>query len=308
MKPKVYIDGQAGTTGLEILQRLSKRDDIDLIMIDDEKRKDKEARKACMNAADLVFLCLPDQAAVEAVELIDNPNTKVIDASTAHRCSLHWAYGFSELGEDFLEKIKTGKRVANPGCHATGFISIAYPLRQLGIFHADDVITSFSLTGYSGGGKKMIAQYEQGNDDALLAPQLYGLGLMHKHLPEMKKICGLKQDPLFCPIVDDYYRGMATSIMLKADAREIYEALHAFYGEGLVSVHPFDHEGNISANTMAKRYDLVLIVRGRKEQTIVTALFDNLGKGACGAAIQNMNIMLGLDPLTGLVCKGGIDG
>lgn len=307
MKPKVYIDGQAGTTGLEILQRLSKRDDIDLIMIDDEKRKDKEARKACMNAADLVFLCLPDQAAVEAVELIDNPNTKVIDASTAHRCSLHWAYGFSSW-EKISGKDKNRQTGSQSRLSATGFISIAYPLRQLGIFHADDVITSFSLTGYSGGGKKMIAQYEQGNDDALLAPQLYGLGLMHKHLPEMKKICGLKQDPLFCPIVDDYYRGMATSIMLKADAREIYEAQHAFYGEGLVSVHPFDHEGNISANTMAKRDDLVLIVRGRKEQTIVTACLTTLAKWGIRSGDSEYEYHAGTGSVDGSCLQRGNDG
>lgn len=304
MKPKIYIDGQAGTTGLEILQRLSKRNDIELILIDEDKRKDTQERKKCMDAADLVFLCLPDAAAIEAAELADL-QSKIIDASTAHRCNDAWAYGFSELGGSFKNKIESSRRVANPGCHATGFISIVYPLVQLGFLHVDDAITAFSLTGYSGGGKKMIAQYEAGGNPSLLAPQLYGLQLTHKHLPEMKKICGLKKDPLFCPIVDDYYRGMAVSVMLEADAQEVHAALSSFYGEGLVHVQPFGYSGNTSANTMAGRDDLTLIVNGRKEQTIVTALFDNLGKGACGAAIQNMNIMLGFDPYTGLNVKRG---
>lgn len=298
--PEIYIDGQAGTTGLEIVSRLSARKDIHLILIDEDKRKDEAERRKCMNAADLVFLCLPDAAAIEAVTLIENPHTKVIDASTAHRCDPQWAYGFSELGEAFLNAIRTSMRVANPGCHATGFISIVYPLIQLGILSPADTITAYSLTGYSGGGKKMIAQYEAGHDEALLAPRLYGLSLTHKHLPEMKKVCHLQKDPLFCPVVDDYYRGMATSVMLEADAAQVHAALTKFYQKGLVHVHPFGDESNISANAMAGRDDLELVVCGRKEQTIVTALFDNLGKGACGAAIQNMNIMLGLDPYEGL--------
>ena len=298
--PEIYIDGQAGTTGLEIVSRLSARKDIHLILIDEDKRKDEAERRKCMNAADLVFLCLPDAAAIEAVTLIENPHTKVIDASTAHRCDPQWAYGFSELGEAFLNAIRTSMRVANPGCHATGFISIVYPLIQLGILSPADTITAYSLTGYSGGGKKMIAQYEAGHDEALLAPRMYGLSLTHKHLPEMKKVCHLQKDPLFCPVVDDYYRGMATSVMLEADAAQVHAALTKFYQKGLVHVHPFGDESNISANAMAGRDDLELVVCGRKEQTIVTALFDNLGKGACGAAIQNMNIMLGLDPYAGL--------
>ena len=298
--PEIYIDGQAGTTGLEIVSRLSARKDIHLILIDEDKRKDEAERRKCMNGADLVFLCLPDAAAIEAVTLIENPHTKVIDASTAHRCDPQWAYGFSELGEAFLNAIRTSMRVANPGCHATGFISIVYPLIQLGILSPADTITAYSLTGYSGGGKKMIAQYEAGHDEALLAPRLYGLSLTHKHLPEMKKVCHLQKDPLFCPVVDDYYRGMATSVMLEADAAQVHAALTKFYQKGLVHVHPFGDESNISANAMAGRDDLELVVCGRKEQTIVTALFDNLGKGACGAAIQNMNIMLGLDPYAGL--------
>ena len=186
--PEIYIDGQAGTTGLEIVKRLSQRDDIHLILIDEDKRKDEAERRRCMNAADLVFLCLPDEAAIEAVKLIEDPRTKVIDASTAHRCDPQWAYGFSELGERFLEDIRTNTRVANPGCHATGFISIVYPLIQCGILSPEETVTAYSLSGYSGGGKKMIAQYEAGKDEALLAPRLYGLSMKHKHLPEMKSV------------------------------------------------------------------------------------------------------------------------
>ena len=188
--PEIYIDGQAGTTGLEIVKRLSQRDDIHLILIDEDKRKDEAERRRCMNAADLVFLCLPDEAAIEAVKLIEDPRTKVIDASTAHRCDPQWAYGFSELGEHFLEDIRTNTRVANPGCHATGFISIVYPLIQCGILSPEETVTAYSLSGYSGGGKKMIAQYEAGKDEALLAPRLYGLSMKHKHLPEMRAYAG----------------------------------------------------------------------------------------------------------------------
>lgn len=301
MKPKIFIDGQAGTTGLEIYQRLAVRDDIQLITIEETKRKDKQARKECMNAADLVFLCLPDAAAIEAMSLIENPHTKVIDASTAHRCDDEWAYGFAELGEDYQKRIENNRWVANPGCHATGFISIVYPLRRLGLLKKTDVLQCFSLTGYSGGGKQMIAQYEEHKDALLEAPQLYSLKLMHKHLPEMKKICDLQYAPLFCPIVDDYYRGMATSVMLPAAAQTIHAALSSFYKEGMVNVQPFQEAKNISAKSMAGRDDLLLIVNGNNEQSIVTAVFDNLGKGACGAAIQNMNRMLGLDLFAGLI-------
>lgn len=305
MKPKVYIDGQSGTTGLQIRQRLSQRSDIELLLIEEEKRRDVEARRQRMNEADLVFLCLPDAAAIEAVELIEDPNTKIIDASTAHRCADAWAYGFVELGDAFLQGVRTNPRIANPGCHATGFISIVYPLIHQGILTKDATITAYSLTGYSGGGKQMIRRYEAGGDPLLKAPQLYALGLTHKHLPEMKQVCGLKKDPLFCPVVDDYYSGMATSILLEADMEAVHAALTGFYGEGLVHVHPPGYDGNISANAHAGSDQLELIVCGRKEQTIVTALFDNLGKGACGAAIQNMNIALGLDPLAGLHIERG---
>ncbi len=300
-KPKIYIDGQAGTTGLEIYQRLSKRDDIELIEIQSEKRKDVEERKKCMNAADLVFLCLPDAAAIEAVSLIENKNTKVIDASTAHRIKDGWAYGMPELSPLFKEKIETNQFVANPGCHATGFIMSVYPLVQSGILSKDSILSTFSLTGYSGGGKKMIAQYEEEKTFELEAPRIYGLTQMHKHLPEMTKICGLENEPVFNPIVSDYYRGMATTIPIVGHSKiEVYEVLKKWYENcPLISVSIQD-EGMIHANAKAKKDSLELIVSGNETRVCVTSLFDNLGKGACGAAIQNMNIMLGFEQTKGL--------
>lgn len=300
-KPKIYIDGQAGTTGLEIYQRLSKRDDIELILIDPDKRKDNEERKKCMNAADLVFLCLPDAAAIEAVSLIENTKTKVIDASTAHRVNDNWAYGMSELAPSFKEAIQTKQWIANPGCHATGFIMTVYPLVQSGVIDSESILQAFSLTGYSGGGKKMINQYENEKTVDLEAPRIYGLTQMHKHLPEMKKVCGLTNEPVFNPIVSDYYRGMATTIYVVGHAKdEIYDILNRWYENSpLISVSKQD-EGMISANTKAGRDSLELVVTGNDSRVCVTALFDNLGKGACGAAIQNMNIMLGLDECKGL--------
>lgn len=299
--PKVYIDGQAGTTGLEIFSRLQNRKDIEILKIPEEKRKDVETRKEFLNKADLVFLCLPDAASIEAVSLVENPDVKIIDASTAHRTNPDWVYGFSELSESMKEKILTSHRVANPGCHATGFISIAYPLVQKGLVNKEDVLTVFSLTGYSGGGKSMISTYEEANrDEKYSSPALYGLGLQHKHLKEMQTICGLEKAPLFCPIVDDYYRGMATSVMIEANAKEVYDMFSSYYTSGLVSVHELGYEGNIYANTKANTDSLEIIVNGNENQTIITSLFDNLGKGACGAAIQNMNLMLGFNEFEGL--------
>lgn len=298
MSVKVFIDGSSGTTGLRIADRLAARPDIELLSISAEGRKDVNERAKVINSADLAFLCLPDAASKEVMPLL-RPDVRVLDTSTAFRTDTAWDYGFPEL-KGQKEKIKNSYRVAIPGCYASGFISIARPLVELGLAPADYPFSCTGISGYSGGGKKMIAQYEAGHDEALLAPRLYGLSLTHKHLPEMKKVCHLQKDPLFCPVVDDYYRGMATSVMLEADAAQVHAALTKFYQKGLVHVHPFGDESNISANAMAGRDDLELVVCGRKEQTIVTALFDNLGKGACGAAIQNMNIMLGLDPYAGL--------
>ena len=310
MKPKIYIDGKEGTTGLQIYERLGSRDDIELLLIDEDKRKDTEERKKFLNAADIVFLCLPDAAAREAVTLIENDRTRVIDASTAHRTAEGWDYGFAELSAERRAAIAQSKRVANPGCHATGLIASVYPLIQMGLMPADYPLTVFSLTGYSGGGKKMIAEYEgEGRDPKLDSPRIYGLNLHHKHLPEMQKVCGLTYPPVFCPVVDDYYKGMAGTIQLHnalltghPSAQDICDKLAAYYeGQKLVTVAPFGgKDPMIAAHTLAGKASLHLLVCGHEEQTIVTALFDNLGKGASGAAVQNMNIMLGLDETTGL--------
>ncbi len=303
MEPVVYIDGQEGTTGLQIYERLGARKDIFLLRIDPEKRHDVEERKKMINAADLVFLCLPDAAAKEAVTLVENPNTRIIDASTAHRVAPGWNYGFSELSEAHRKGIQASKRVANPGCHATGFISSVYPLVQAGLIAPDQFLTCFSLTGYSGGGKKMIAQYEGGDKPkGFFSPRIYGLNQSHKHLPEMQQICGLTTAPAFSPIVDDYYKGMATTIALPAPAEAVHEALTAHYkGTKLISVAPLGwSESMIAANTAAGTDTLTLIVNGNETRCTVTALFDNLGKGASGAAVQNMNLMLGFDEATGL--------
>lgn len=310
MKTKIYIDGQSGTTGLEIYERIGKRSDLNLLRIDEDKRHDLSERKKFLNAADLVFLCLPDEGAREAVSLIENPDVKVIDASTAHRTADGWTYGFPELSEEQREAIRTSKRVANPGCHATGLISSTAPLVRLGILPKDYPLTCFSLTGYSGGGKKMIRDYEtEPVRRELQAPGIYGRSLHHKHLPEMQKITGLVYPPVFLPVVDDYYRGMAGTILLenrllngKPSAREIRDILADYYrNEHFLSVRPFeDDPGTVYANALIHTNRLELFVSGNEDQTVITALFDNLGKGASGAAVQNMNIMLGLPEETGL--------
>lgn len=310
MKTKVYIDGQSGTTGLQIYDRIGAREDLELLRIDEDKRHDLEERRKFLNSADIVFLCLPDDGAREAVFLIDNPAVRVIDASTAHRTSDDWTYGFPELSPKQRADIASSQRVANPGCHATGLIASAAPLIRMGILPADYPLTCYSLTGYSGGGKKMIAQYEaDGRDAKLSSPGIYGLTLKHKHIPEMQKVCGLTYPPVFMPVVDDYYKGMAGTIMLHnrllpghPSAEQICERLQEYYqNEHFVTVLPFStNPGTIYANTLAGTNHLQLIVCGYEEQTTITALFDNLGKGASGAAVQNMNIMLGLDETTGL--------
>lgn len=313
MKPKIYIDGKDGTTGLQIYDRLAARSDIDLLLIDEDKRKDPAERKKLMAAADIVFLCLPDAAAVEAVALAEGTNARIIDASTAHRTAPGWVYGFPELKKGQREAIAKAKYVANPGCHATGFIAIAAPLVQAGVLPADADLCCFSLTGYSGGGKKMIAQYEAPEKgEALYSPGLYGLGQNHKHLPEMQKICGLTKPPVFTPIVDDYYKGMATTVPLHMDQltgvstlHEVWQVLADHYaGEKLVRVAPEgagDLGGKLYGNAKAGDNDLTLVAAGNDETFTITALFDNLGKGASGAAVQNMNIMLGLEETTGLM-------
>lgn len=310
MKTKVYIDGQSGTTGLQIYDRIGQREDLELLRIPEELRHDPDERKKYLNSADIVFLCLPDEGAREAVSFIDNPNVRVIDASTAHRTNPDWTYGYPELSKAQREAIRTSKRVANPGCHATGFISTTAPLVTMGVLPKDYPMSCYSLTGYSGGGKKMIAEYEaEGRSELLDAPGIYGLNLQHKHLPEMQTVTGLAYPPVFMPVVDDYYKGMATTIMLQnrllpgqPSAEEICAKLADYYrDEHFVSVVPFgENDSKLYANKLAGTNRLEIVVCGHEEQTTVTAVFDNLGKGASGAAVQNMNIMLGLPEETGL--------
>ena len=310
MKTKVYIDGQSGTTGLQIYDRIGQREDLELLRIPEELRHDPDERKKYLNSADIVFLCLPDEGAREAVSFIDNPNVRVIDASTAHRTNPDWTYGYPELSKAQREAIRTSKRVANPGCHATGFISTTAPLVAMGVIPKDYPMSCYSLTGSSGGGKKMIAEYEaEGRSELLDAPGIYGLNLQHKHLPEMQTVTGLAYPPVFMPVVDDYYKGMATTIMLQnrllpgqPNAEEICAKLADYYrNEHFVSVVPFgENDSKLYANKLAGTNRLEIVVCGHKEQTTVTAVFDNLGKGASGAAVQNMNIMLGLPEETGL--------
>ena len=303
-KPKVYIDGKEGTTGLQIYDRLAGREDIELLLIDEDKRKDNAERAKLMNQADVVFLCLPDAAAIEAVTLVTNPNTRIIDASTAHRTDPNWDYGFPELAAERREAIKTSKRVANPGCHASGFIASVYPLVKSGVIPADMPLTCYSLTGYSGGGKKLIAEYEDEQRDPRHGScRIYGTTLQHKHLPEMQAICGLEHAPVFSPIIGDYYKGMATTILLPGfDAAKVHGVLAKWYeGQTFVQVAPLGgDEPMIYADTLAGTNMLRLQVCGHEKQCTVTAVFDNLGKGASGAAVQNMNIMLGFDEAAGL--------
>ena len=309
MKPIVYIDGKEGTTGLQIYDRIGARDDITLLLIDEDKRKDPAERQKLMNAADLVFLCLPDAAAREAVTLVTNPATRIIDASTAHRTSPGWDYGFAKLSPRHRAAIQASRRVANPGCHASGFIAIVYPLVACGLLPPDALLSCHSITGYSGGGKKMIAQYEAPDRPAELdSPRQYGLSQTHKHLPEMQKLCGLAYAPIFNPIVADFYKGMAVSVPLHSawvggrSAEEVRQALAAHYeGQALVHVAPeVVCDGMLASNPLAGTNEMELCVCGNAERMTVVARFDNLGKGASGAAVQNMNLMLGFAEKAGL--------
>ena len=301
---KVFIDGSSGTTGLRIADRLAQRRDVELIRLPEELRKSADARKEALFSADIAFLCLPDAAAVEAVALAEGSKVKIIDTSTAHRTNPNWAYGFAELSAKHRESIQTSNRVANPGCHASGFIATVYPLVANGIIGPGFPLTAYSLTGYSGGGKKLIAEYEDVNRDVRHeSHRIYGTSLNHKHLPEMQKVCGLQQPPVFSPILGDFYEGMATTVLLPGfDAKMVWQQLAAHYeGQKLVSVAPLGgDESVIYASTLAMKDSMRIIVSGHETQTMVTALFDNLGKGASGAAIQNMNILLGVDETTGL--------
>ena len=307
MKPVVFIDGKEGTTGLQIYDRLTPREDIELLLIDDEKRKDPAERKKCLNAADLVFLCLPDDAAREAVAMIENPNTRVIDASTAHRTAPGWDYGFPELSKGHREAIVKSKRVANPGCHASGFISCVYPLVQLGLIYPDQALHCYSLTGYSGGGKKLIAEYQDPQRDPRHASaRIYGTNLQHKHLPEMVRETGLLHEPAFLPVVADFYSGMESLIPVFAEdlrgsveeIREVYRS--AYQGPVIRYREAADEGGFYSAAAFEGRDDMEVTVSGNEERVLLVARFDNLGKGASGAAIQNMNLVFGFDETSGL--------
>ena len=303
---KVFIDGSAGTTGLRIHERLAERADITLLTLSDELRKDENARREMLMSADIAFLCLPDAAAVEAVALAEGSNVRIIDTSTAHRTNPDWVYGFAELSR--REQIATARRVANPGCHASGFLALVAPLTAAGLLSPDVALTAFSLTGYSGGGKKMIAEYEDSARSPLLgAPRQYGLSQMHKHLPEMCTVAGLTSAPVFCPIVGDYYSGMEVSVPvlardLRGGVQDILDVYGATYQTPMVHVADALSEGGfLSAAAYAGRDDMEISVAGNAERILLTARFDNLGKGASGAAIQNMNIMLGVEETTGLV-------
>ena len=303
---KVFIDGSSGTTGLRIRERLEARNDIELVSIPYENRHDPSFRKECIAASDITFLCLPDDAAKESAALAEDLDTVIIDTSTAHRTAQGWVYGLPELAGQ-KEKIADAKRIANPGCHATGFIALVQPLVKAGIIPADLYLQCTSLTGYSGGGKKMIAQYEDEKRDPLLdAPRLYGLTQMHKHLKEMKALSEIQHDPAFSPVVADFYSGMETIIPLFKDqingtAEDIKKVYKELYHDGLIRYENSARDGMISAAFMKGRDDMLVHVEGNEERIILTAVFDNLGKGASGAAIQNMNIVLGIDETAGLL-------
>ena len=303
---KVFIDGSAGTTGLRIADRLALRTDLEIMKLPEELRKDPDARKDALHSADIAFLCLPDAAAMEAVALAGDSKVRIIDTSTAHRTNPDWAFGFPEL-RGRREQIVNGNRIANPGCHASGFIALVTPLVDEGILAKDARLSCFSLTGYSGGGKKMIAEYESADRNPLLkGPRQYALGQQHKHLKEMAKISGLDNVPVFCPIVADFYNGMEVTVPLFAqDVKGTVDDIRALYKEyyktGLVRVSDAaDEDGLLSAAAFADRDDMQVAVFGNEDRFILTARFDNLGKGASGAAIQNMNILLGVDEGTGL--------
>jgi len=314
MAYKIFIDGREGTTGLQIYQRFEGRKDLELLLLDDDRRKDLNARREMINASDITFLCLPDAAAKEAVSLVENDHVRIIDASTAHRTAPGWAYGFPELSRGHRDAIISSKRVANPGCYASGFLSIVYPLVTMGIVQKDYPFVCHAVSGYSGGGKKMIAKYQadeqpKGYD----SPRQYALALSHKHLPEMQKVPGLACPPIFNPLVDDFYCGMEVTVPLysrllphRITPSELHKRLSEYYaGQRFVKVLPFMGEGVIedgfiAASTLAGTNDLEIFVGGNDEQILLVSRLDNLGKGASGAAVQNMNLMLGLDEGTGL--------
>ena len=313
MKTKVFIDGSEGTTGLRIHERFSKRDDIEILTIDPELRKDPEERKKLINSSDITFLCLPDAAAIESASLVENEDVVIIDASTAHRTLPDWAYGFPELSKEHREKIKNGKRIAVPGCYASGFIGLGYPLVKGGILPSDYPVSIFAVSGYSGGGKKLISSYEEeGRDAKFDSARIYAWGQAHKHLKEMKIITGLAREPLFCPMTTNYNSGMIVQLPLytemlsdKKTPEVIRDYLADYYeGEKFIKVMPFGaeaEEGGVLYSDACAGWDgMEIFVTGNEERIVVASRFDNLGKGASGAAMQCMNIVLGCDEAKGL--------
>jgi N-acetyl-gamma-glutamyl-phosphate reductase len=313
MSTKVFVDGQEGTTGLKIFEYLSPRTDVEILRIDDAKRKDVEERRRLINASDVTFLCLPDVASRESASLVENDRTVLIDASTAFRTQADWAYGLPELTKAQREKVRNSKRIAVPGCHASAFILAMRPLVEAGLVAPDFAAHSYSLTGYSGGGKKMIADYEAGGNAKLASPRPYALGLTHKHLPEMSVHGGLKSAPVFTPIVGPFYKGLAVTTYFSpqqltrgAKPQDVLALFAEYYaGEQFVRVAPFNADENldagmfdVQANNDTNRVDL--FVFGNDEQFVTVARLDNLGKGASGAAIQCMNLAIGADESTGL--------
>lgn len=304
---KVFIDGKAGTTGLRIYERLSAREDVEIITLSEGERKSPEARKKAINASDVVFLCLPDEAAREAVTFVENADTVVIDASTAHRTERGWLYGFPEVIKGFKDKVKDAKRIAVPGCHASGFVALVKPLIDSGVLKKNALLTCTSVTGYSGGGKKMIEEYEHNRVGLLEFPRQYALGQCHKHLKEMKAVTGLENAPAFMPIVAPFYSGMEVTVPLfieyleqgktKRDIKEIYENL---YSGKIVGYRENDENGFLSAGAYSGKDGMEISVYGNEERILLTARYDNLGKGASGAAIECMNYVLGIEPETGM--------
>ncbi len=309
---KIFIDGKAGTTGLRIYDRLAGRADIELITLSEEERKDTEARRRALNAADVAFLCLPDPAAVEAVSLVENPDTVIIDTSTAHRTLEGWTYGFPELSEARESAVRNAKRIAVPGCHAGGFIALVYPLIEAGILSPDALLTCHSITGYSGGGKKMIADYDAEDRPATYdAPRQYGIAQQHKHLKEMKAVTGLASAPIFCPIVSDFYSGMEVTVPLFAsqlqsgktveDIKAVYAA--KYHGPIVQYVESADEGGFLEAGKLSGKDSMQITVAGNGERILLVALYDNLGKGASGAALECLNLVLGREKDFGLECE-----
>ncbi len=308
-KKKIFIDGSAGTTGLRIRERLAAREDIDILTLPEEARKDKEARKAALNAADVAFLCLPDDAARESVSLVENPDTVILDTSTAHRTSPDWTYGFPELSPEAEAAIAKSKRIAVPGCHASGFIATVAPLVRAGLLSPDAHLTCTSLTGYSGGGKRMIADYEsEGRSPLLSAPRQYALTQVHKHLPEMQCMTGLKNAPIFLPIVSDFYSGMEVTVPLfkgdlagsVADVIRVYSNLYTGETVRYLPIDVAGEDGFLSASKLSGKDNMQITVAGNEERILLIARYDNLGKGASGAAIACMNLAMGLPIQTGL--------